>query len=481
MASVGPVKTKTVTLKELTPPIPSPEKSACKGAKPDSNHMALVPVKPSQPGSGKLITRTRLQRDSLISQQQRDALVVSSFGIGTTRHGQPDNTTSSIKDGFSTAAGGGNCASVVVAQSEKDSVRFHLCVDALAEGCVNTFIHLFHLSHRDPVCVDQLAQTLFTIPDEKLVWVKSQLAAVEVLRRQSEFRDVCERCQLLADYFESERDCDEAAWHYDVALRIAMESLDRPLEQEVRLSFGAFFERHKQLRKAIALFEEVYHLAMALNDVETAVEANYRLIRTYLSLSAELKDTNPKEAISFLERALDMSQRVKSAKDEADSLHALGNIYESMGDFRRALEYQKRFFEVARAANLVEREKRASLCVASMQERMNMTDEAVHSLQCALELSEKAADIEGVYRATMQLGQAYDSSGDHEKALMSYRANFGAARKLNNSDLTDQARVALGFALGEHYLKHAGGGRGYVPIVCDDVKAQLEWMSNGIL
>nr|CCC89684.1 unnamed protein product [Trypanosoma congolense IL3000] len=443
------------------------------------NQMALVPVRPSYPV--RLSQRLRHRNDSLITQRQRDTLVVSSFGIGTTQHGQVDRCANMIKDGLSTAAGSATCESIVMAQSEKDSVRFHLCIDALGEGCVNTFIHLFHLSHRDPVCVDQLAQTLFTIPDDKLKWVKEQLAAVEVLRRQSEFREVFERCRLLADYFESERDYEEAAWHYDVGLRYAMESLDRSLEQEVRLAFGAFFERRKQLRKTIFHYEEVYHLALSLNDTKVAAEASCHLTHAYLEVGLELKTSDPRMAIQFLLRSLEMSRRRRSAEDEAESLRALGSVYEHMGNLNEALRYQKMFLEVSKGAKLLDKERHASLCIANIQERLHMVDEAVESLKCALQLAEEAEDLEGIYRATLQLGQAYDSSGGYEQALGSYRANFDVARRLNDSNLTDQARVALGFALGENYLKNAGGGRGYVPIVCEDVEAQLQWMSKGVL
>ncbi|KEG05268.1 putative intraflagellar transport protein IFT88, partial [Trypanosoma grayi] len=180
--------------------------------------LVLAPTKPPpRVGHNAISLRPARPRESLISKSQRDALTVSAFGFGTTRHGQPDQSAESVKNGLATAAG--DIGSIVVSQSEKDSLRFHLCVDALAEGCITTFIHLFRLSHRDPVCVDQLAQTHFTIPDASLRWVRDQLAAVEVLRRQSEFRDVYERCRALAEYFEGERDYAEAACHYDTALR----------------------------------------------------------------------------------------------------------------------------------------------------------------------------------------------------------------------------------------------------------------------
>lgn len=54
-------------------------------------------------------------------------------------------------------------ADTTVARSEKDSAVFHLCMEALHEGCVLTYVHLFNLAHRPPLCVDALAQRYFTL------------------------------------------------------------------------------------------------------------------------------------------------------------------------------------------------------------------------------------------------------------------------------------------------------------------------------
>lgn len=452
-----------------------------KKAKARTQQIAFQPTKPSPPlgNNAVCVPETLRRRQSLISREQRDALTVSAFGFGTTQHGQPSQSEASVKGGFSTAAG--NSADVVVAQSEKNSVRYHLCVEALSEGCVMSFIHLFYLSHRDPVCVDELSQTVFTIPDERLEWVKEQLSTIEVLRRQSEFRELFERFHALANYFEDEGDHEEAARYYDTALRYVMESLDRPLEQEVRVAYAAFFERQRQFAKAVELYEVMYKLAIALDDEKTALEASFHLMRTYQALGEELKRTNLEEARRFFELALAVAKRVDSMKDVALGYHALGVINEQIGDQQKALEYQQMFLEVSQQAGLVENERKAALAVAGLQERMNLSSEAMESLQQALAVSSETNDLEGVCHATMRLGNACKRNNDEEKALYYFRLNFEAACRQPNRDLEDQARVALGFALGEHYFKHAGGGRGYVPIICNDVKAQLEWMSKGVL
>lgn len=450
------------------------------GAKGRTQQITFVPTKPAEPSNNNTSApRPLRRRQSLISQKQRDALTVSAFGFGTTRRGQPDKSAAVLQSGLATSAG--NMGDVVVSQDEKSSVRFHLCVDALSEGCIMTFIHLFQLSHRDPVCVDELAQTFFKISDERLDWVKEQLSAIEVARRQSEFRATFERFQALADFFEKERDYDEAAWHYDTALRYAMESLDRVLEQEVRVVFAAFFERRKQYARARDLYEVMYKLAVALGDEKTALEASFHLMRIYQALGEELKRTNLEDAKYFFDLTVSVAKRVGSAKDEALAYHALGCICEQMGDHQKALKYQQAFLDVSQRAGLVENERKAALAVASLQERMNLSSEAMESLQRALVVSNGTGDLEGVCHATMQLGKACKSSGNEEKAIQYFRLNFQAACRQRNQDLEDQARVALGFALGEHYFKHAGAGRGYVPIICNDVKAQLAWMSEGIL
>lgn len=378
-------------------------------------------------------------------------------------------------------SGGANGAPVVVAGPEKDSARFRLCVEALAEGCVQSFMHLFDISHRDPVCVDPLSQSYFSIPDDRLPWVQQQLSSVEVRRRQSEFEDVLRHCHELADYFEGERDLTEAAWHYEMALQVMMESLDRQLEQRARQAYAAFYERHGKYQEAALLYEAMYRLALAIQDASGVVEASHNLVRVYQALGDSVMVVDPAAAKVFYERAAAAAKRSHSGLEEGSAYSALGDVSEMQGKLREALHYQQNFRMVSKRDELRPQECKAALKVADLEERLGMKLAASVTLQEALALAKELGQPRQLCHATTQLGEAYRSRGQETEALQCFRESFSAAVETGDQELIDKVRIAIGFATGDFYLTHAYNGEGYLHMVCSDIRAQLAWMSEGTM
>ncbi|CBZ27766.1 conserved hypothetical protein [Leishmania mexicana MHOM/GT/2001/U1103] len=372
-------------------------------------------------------------------------------------------------------------APVVVVGPERDSVPFRLCCEALAEGCVQTYMHLFELAHRDPVCVDTLSRKFFNVPDDRLAWVQQQLSAVEVLRRQSEFEQVFTHCAQLADYFESEGDYAEAAWYHEMALHYMMESLDRTLEQRARHVYAAFQERQGHLEEAAALYGAMYRLAVALRDEAALQDASRCLVRVHQALGETLKFSDPAAAARHYATAAEAAVRGKNVVDEGVAYSALGDVSEARGDLPLALKYQRSCRAVAQKNNLKPQECHATLRVADLEERLGLKLEASTTLQEALQLAKELGAPRQLCIATMQLGEAYRSRNQEDEALQCFDESFSAAIEAGDQELIDTVRIAMGFARGDYYLTHAYGGKGYLHLVYTDIRAQLAWMSGGTL
>ncbi|CCW70988.1 unnamed protein product [Phytomonas sp. Hart1] len=397
------------------------------------------------------------------------------------------------EDGWGSTGGGG---SVVILRPERDSPRFHLAVQALQEGCIQSFIRFFYLSHRDPVCVNELSQTHFTIPEGRLGWVQQQLSAVEVLRRQSEFREVLHACGELAVYFESEGDFLEAAWHHERALAFMIESLDVSLEQVAREAFARFLQRVGRIEAAAEQYEAMYSLAKAVQDEEKALAVSLSLVTLCQEMGErELRAGNLQTAREYFERCVLRAKRSRYGVEEGSAYEALGHLHEKKGNLYTALEYQKNFRVVAQREKLYEKECQAIMNVASLEDRVGENTQAIASLQEAVDMARKLGDSVKIAKATMNLGEAYRSSmregmrhrnpeedgNTSTEVIVRFSESFEAARQSRDMELIDSARVLLGFARGGHYFKHVGNGRGYPDIVCNDVRAQLKWMSTGEL
>jgi tetratricopeptide (TPR) repeat protein len=381
------------------------------------------------------------------------------------------------------ADGGGSLVGTVASSNgTKTSAKFDVSIDTLMKGCVNAFVQIFALSHRDPVCVDELAQTYFSIPDSRLHWIQEYLMSVELKRRKSDFRGALDDSLKLAQYFEEVRDFEQAAKHHRIALTHCADSLNRQLEGEAHEAFGFFLERRKNIAEAILHHETRLRLAEVSGDTQAKAVACRNLVRVYLLRGEEHQATQQmSDAKQQFEKAVTVAKSCGDAASEAQAYSALGNITVLLGDLQKALDYQKRFLVVSREAKSVHGESAASLKVAQLQEQLGQTSDAIASLKAALTLAEQSDDLRSICEACHQLGKTYKTSGESMKSVHYFREAFRVARDIGDAQLVNTSRVALGFALGEHYFASASGNKGFVSVVCNDMPAQLEWLGGGVL
>ena len=364
------------------------------------------------------------------------------------------------------------------------STKFDVCIDTLMNGCVNAYVQLFTLSHRDPVCVDELAQTMFSIPDEKLTWVQDALINAEMMRRRSDFRGAFNEAVSLSQYFESEGDKDQAIHQHQIALQYGMDSLDRALEADAHESFGLLHERLGMIKEAALHHETSLKLAEIADLPEMKLKASKNMLRVYMRCGEEaLPKGEVEEAKSYFERAVVIAKASGQTKEEAEAYAALGNVTVLLGDLNKALEYQKRFMLVSRDRRNDHSESVAALQVGRLQESLGKADEAIATLKSSLALAEQSNDLQSICDACRQLGEVYQRNNERVKAVHYFNQSFKAARDIGNPQTVEDSRIALGFALGEHYFlpKNDSGATGYLSVVVDDMPTYLQWMSSGSL
>ena len=187
------------------------------------------------------------------------------------------------------------------------------------------------------------------------------------------------------------------------------------------------------------------------------------------------------DATALYDKAVDAAKSAGDGEAEAKAYSALGNVTVLKGDMRKALEYQQRFLVVAREANDGHGESVAALEVAKLQDELGSASDAVESLKTALEVAEANGDIHALNEACKQLGNTYRNMGENMKAVHYYQQHFKVSRDVGDLPTVENARILLGFALGDHHFAHAGNRQGFLSVVCDDLAGQLAWMADGEL
>lgn len=371
-------------------------------------------------------------------------------------------------------------------------VKFNICIEALMNGCVESFTQLFQLAHRAPVCVDELSQTMFSIPDAALPWLLDRLSAAELLRRQRSFRSVFQVLSEISQYFERNGDKEEAVKHLHNALEATSESLDVALHGEALEATAALHERLGQFTDSLRFYEQRFKLcdtdltgADTSNPVMRAAlavrnKAAQSIIRLCnLRGASALQHQRYDEAKSFFERSVTVARLIEDTDAEAAAYSSLGEVNVVVGDLKKALEYQQRFLSLSRLRRDGKGESSAALSVAQLQRSLGDNDASISSFRKALEAADAAQDLHALCSATRQLGEAYRSAGDRTLAAHYLSQHFRVAKDVGSQDTIESARYSLGFAMAAHNLDNAANRRGFLQMLHMDMPSLLEWMSNG--
>jgi tetratricopeptide (TPR) repeat protein len=365
------------------------------------------------------------------------------------------------------------------------SVKFNVCVEALVNGCVQTFSQLFTLAHRDPVCVDELSQIMFAIPDGALPWLLDRLSAAELLRRQRAFRSVFTVLSEVSAYFERNGDKDEAARHLHHALDATAESLDVALHGDALDATAALHERLGQYTDSLKFYEQRYRLCdTSPTAAGPALALRNRAAQNIIRLSnlrggAALQHQRYDEARAFYERSVTVARQVDDTDAEAAAYSALGEVNVVVGDLKKALEYQQRFLALSRLRRDGKGESSAALSVAQLQRSLGDTDASISSFRKALEAADAAQDLNALCSATRQVAEAYRAAGERMLTAHYLQQHFRVARELGVPETVESARVALGFALATHHLENAASRTGFLAMLHQDMPALLTWLGEG--
>eukprot|EP00667_Euglena_gracilis_P008457 EG_transcript_8562 len=356
-------------------------------------------------------------------------------------------------------------------------VAMELCVDTLMAGCVSAFVEFFTLSHRDPVCVDELANTMFSVPMDRMPSVQGFLVQAEKARRATEYREVYDCYLKLANYFEDERDFQAAVHFHQLALDSVKQSGDKELQGLAHENFGHAHERLGNTEVAIKFHEAHLKLAEAVRNTALKNHVHANLVRVYMRRARECeKAADYGHAREMYEKSMNAARASGDAVAEGEAYHQLGNITVLLGDLDKALEYQKRFLAVSKETRSETNEGKANVSLAELHEEMGQVSAALTSLLHSLDIAERKADDEATCEACSKLGQLYNKSGDHAKAVQYLEKNYEVSKRLGDKERLERARILLGVAKG-HLIWRSG----FVSSVDQDVGAILKWKSLGAM
>jgi tetratricopeptide (TPR) repeat protein len=333
--------------------------------------------------------------------------------------------------------------------SSVHSLRAKLSIETLTAGCINAFCEFFTLSHRAPVMIDPIAETYYTIPQDKLVIIKNFLVKAEEHQRDSNFKEVYHIYRQIADYFEAEKDIDTALYYHQLGQKVAKRSSDTLLEGIAHENVGKVYERLGQTENALKSHEAHLSLADASRDSGEMEKARKQLWSVYVKMA---KDNEVEEkfhdACVFYEKSLKTAKASNDTELVAKSYFYLGKIYEKLDDFSTSLSYQEHYTSLCDQLSDVKGKASAHRALGQLYERLGKTASALHMYKRFLDSAEHCDDDRLVAHACERVGLVLNQMGDYDESVPYFERNFSLAQRSGDEEWLGTAKVKLGFAKG---------------------------------
>ena len=139
-----------------------------------------------------------------------------------------------------------------------------------------------------------------------------------------------------------------------------------------------------------------------------------------------------KKAIHYHELYLEIARKVGDVSVEGAAYGNLGNDYREIGDFRKAMRYHERCLEIARKVGDVSEEGAAYGALGSVYGRLGDFRKAIHYHERCLEIARKVGDVSHEGKAYGNLGCDYRNLGDFKKAIHYHDLCLEISRKVGD-------------------------------------------------
>ena len=156
------------------------------------------------------------------------------------------------------------------------------------------------------------------------------------------------------------------------------------------------------------------------------------------------------KAIDYHERDLKISRKIGDRAGEGEACGNLGYAYDNLGDFQKAIDYHERHLKISREEGDRAGEGRAYCNLGKAYDGLGDFQKAIHYHEQDLTISREVGDRSGEGTAYSNLGNAYNSLGDFQKAIQYHEQRLEIAREVG--DKAGEGRAYCNFGNAYHGL-----------------------------
>jgi tetratricopeptide (TPR) repeat protein len=361
----------------------------------------------------------------------------------------------------SRAAGGSRRELAIEARVTKESV----CTEMLQEGSPQSYIDFFYLSHA------KFGEIAFK--EEDYVMLKEKLMLGERSVLESSIVAGIQVYRELGSYFEGLKENPAACYFYRKCMELGQK---HQMDEQVALAclgLGSCYFGMGDIPAATEHYELGVEISERRSLKPILKRIGKELIEVYRILSDNLEKQEQLEAaLDYHKKCLRVSHITEDRLSEGTSCFRIGMICLQMDNPREALSYHKKYLDISRSADLKEEITEALTAIAITYQAMDEIPLAIQHLEELNDEANKNQNVAAQAGATLHLGLLYHKQEIHKKAVENLEKHFQYARVLKNKSLVDAARVNLGVA------KAGLNIDSFNDLVTDRLQALLQWKSK---
>ncbi|OKH45984.1 hypothetical protein NIES2101_25805 [Calothrix sp. HK-06] len=269
---------------------------------------------------------------------------------------------------------------------------------------------------------------------------------LDIARASKEPRKIAKTLAALGLSRHLQGEYDRAIDYYKQGLEIVQQNSDSELEVMLLGNLGlAHVQKGNYYAEAIAYLNDFCKLIQSLTKNNTAqsqvAQALGNLGNAYYGADLYV------QAITFHQKRLTLSRKIKDQAGEAKALNDLGIVYQALGDSKKAIDH---YSQALTFAQKIKERSLISLALGNLgviyQTQGDYT-EAANYQQQRLAVAREFKDLRSETLALANLGGVAYSQGDYNKALSLYEEAWKITwNKLQDADILYRIRGNQGLA-----------------------------------
>lgn len=258
-----------------------------------------------------------------------------------------------------------------------------------------------------------------------------------------------------AEWFYDSQDYDKAITYSEKALKKSQSAEAKEIECDCCNTLSIALFRKSDYRSSLKYAKRTLELGRELNDEGRIANA----LNTLAGICLTAKQ--PSEGEKYILEAISLCEKNKDSLKLAVRCGMAAEIYHSMGDDIKSLEYSKRAYDINSEMGLKEKAAVRLSQMAAAQIALQQYDEARQSLIKALPILKSAGNLQSWAISCNQLGDIYLQEGDNTSAASYYKSALevfigkGDAYNMSHSyQGLSEALIKTDPAPAAEYLKH---------------------------